>query len=125
MVLLFIYLILLFDIIRYCLVISNCHFHLDSTLRLIIHQLKITELILLQLSLLIFNLQNRKSIRMSFNLLLQRLNMILIHMRISHKMHKIPSLIPTLLFSTVKTKKPYQRNQLCKQSIRGNIKRHS
>lgn len=62
---------------------------------------------------------------MSFNLLLQRLNMILIHMRISHKMHKLSSLIPTLLFSTVKTKKPYQRNQLCKQSIRGDIKRHS
>ena len=81
---------------------TNRHFHLQRLMRIVSHQLKVFQLVILNILALLLYPQlsinssplthSRKRTRLSFDLLQQRFLMIHIHVRIANRMHEFARL---------------------------------
>ena len=75
--------------------ISDCHLHLDAGVVRVVDQLEIFELELVDVRYVRVDLEIREGVRVPLQLLLQRFDMVGVHMRIAQSVDELTSLQAT------------------------------
>mmetsp|Transcript_22694 Transcript_22694/g.73459 ORF Transcript_22694/g.73459 Transcript_22694/m.73459 type:complete len:215 (-) Transcript_22694:1002-1646(-) len=94
--------------------LSDCHLHLDFAVRLVSHQLQIGECTVLEASHRVGDLELREEERLAGELLAQRLDVVVIDVRVPDDVHKVAAL-----------EAGHVRQQAGEQRVRGDVERHA